>query len=143
MDEQADENADRAPGGSHPAVSGGAHRVAAAAVALEGLVLFALAARLVSELVSASPADPAGAAVEAALCVLFGAGLLGCAWVVLRGGRRPRGLLLTWQLLQVAVAIPALRDAWYIGVGLLVLSAVVIVALVRMPAPDPGRGEAG
>jgi hypothetical protein len=113
------------------------NRIAAAAVAVEALVLFAVGVRLVAELTAADPADPGGAAVEAALCGLAGAGLLVCAGAVLRGRRWPRGLLLTWQLLQVAVAVPALRDRWYVGVGLLVLSAVVIVALVRMPAPDP------
>jgi hypothetical protein len=125
--------------GPHRPVSGVVNRIAAAAVATEALVLVAVAVRLVVELTSADPADPGGAAVEAVLCIGFAAGLLGCAWAVLRGRRWPRGLLLTWQLLQVAVAIPALRDAWYIGAGLILLSAVVIVTLVRMPAPESGH----
>jgi hypothetical protein len=116
-----------------PRQSGTLNRIAAVTVAVEGLVLFAVAARLVVELGSETTADRGGAITEAVLCVLVGAGLLGGAWVVLGGRRWPRGLLVTWQLLQVAVAIPALRDQWYVGTGLLVLSAVALVALVRLP----------
>jgi hypothetical protein len=112
--------------------------VTAGAVAVEGLLLFAVAVRLSVE---AAPVDPGGKVAEVALSVLCGLGLLGCAWAVYRGRRWPRGLLLTWQLLQAAVAIPALGERWAIGVGLLLLSAVVIVGLVR--APGPAGPEAG
>ena len=120
-----------------PVHVGTAGRVAAAAVAIEGLVLLAVAVRLVVELTSAAPADRGGAITEVVLSVGFGAGLLGCASFLLRGRRWPRGLLVTWQLLQVAVAIPALRDQWYLGAGLLLLSAVGLVALVRLPSAGP------
>jgi hypothetical protein len=110
--------------------------LAAGAVAIEGLLLLGVAVRLSVELLSATPADPGGAATEAILCGLFGLGLLGCAWVVFGGRRWPRGLLLTWQLLQTAAAIPALGERWYVGTGLLLLAAVTIVGLVRVPAVD-------
>jgi hypothetical protein len=112
-------------------------RVAAGAVAIEGLLLLAVAVRLVAELASAAAGDTGGAAAEVVLCGLLGTGLLGCAWAVLAGRHWPRGLLLTWQLFQAAAALPALRERWYVGVGLLLLSAVVVVALVR------GSGPAG
>jgi hypothetical protein len=138
-----DETVAQAPNPAPRRRAGPLAAVTAAAVAVEGLLLLAVAVRLSVELASAAPADTGGAAAEVVLCVLFGLGLLGCAWAVSGGRRWPRGLLLTWQLLQTAAAIPALGERWYVGAGLLLLAAVVVVGLVRGPRPAPAGPEAG
>jgi hypothetical protein len=108
--------------------------LAAAVVALEGLVLLGFGAWVGVALVASDAADRGGAAVEVIFCVLIAAALLGCAWGMLRGRRWARGPVLTWQLLQAAAALPALGQRWYVGAGLLLLSLLVLVAVVRPPA---------
>ena len=114
--------------------------VAGALVAAEALVLVGLAVYVVVETFAATAEEPGGALALAGLALVTGAGLGGCAYGLVQGRGWTRAPVVTWQLLQAGVAMPLLRrDAWPVGIPLLV-AAVAVLALVltnRAPGPSP------
>jgi len=132
----------------HGRRTGAAARVVVAGVLLEALVLVGYGVFLAFETVAAQPADRLAAAFLAVIVVLFGVALLGCARAVLRRRPEVRVPLLLWQVLQVAVAVPALQQPeavsrWGIGVPLIVLALVVGAGMLHPAVLGPLSGPAG
>ena len=116
--------------------------VATALVVLEAVALIGLALFLVVELFVADAAEPGGAVGLAALTLVGALGLLLCARGVVAGRRWARAPTLTWQLLQLSIAVPAATsDRWYLGVPA-VLAALVVAGLMlsgrTLTEPPPG-----
>lgn len=98
---------------------------------LEGLALIAVAGLAVRGLV-AGQAQSVGLTVGVVVLALGVATLLGAAARALAAGRRwGRAPALTWQLLQLAVAVPGVRSGSQplVPTALLVASVVVLVGL--------------
>lgn len=94
-----------------------------AAVALEAALLFGVAGFYVARASGAS--DALGAVVAAALIALIGSFLLASARGLWRGQRWARAPVVTWQLLQLVVAVQLLSGPqWWLGAGLALLSVV-------------------
>lgn len=124
------------PDEAHPTRPPRALRVARTLVVAEAVVLAAAAAWSVVDLVRGVVGNPA----TAVFLALFA---LGVAWVLvaavralLRGSRRARGPVVTWQLLQAATGVTVLgvRDTpallpWFAGVAIAVAAAVVVAVL--------------
>ncbi|SDQ08633.1 hypothetical protein [Quadrisphaera sp. DSM 44207] len=126
--------------------SGRALLAVVAAVALEALLLLGVVVLYAVELLGAGAVDAAGATATAALAGAAGLGLGACARGLLAGRRWARAPVLTWQLLQAAVAVPLLAGPWWwAGAGLLVLAVVAgvglfapsVVAATTAPQPPP------
>ena len=104
--------------------------VATALVVAEAVVLVGLALFLVVELFVAEAAEPGGAVGLAALTLVGGLGLLLCARGIHAGRRWSRAPTLTWQLLQLSVAVPlAGSERWYLGIPA-VLAALAVAGLM-------------
>lgn len=108
---------------------------------MEGLVLLAVSLVYVVLLVVGTPTSTAAAIVSLVLFALLGLLLLASARAVSRRQHWARGPVLTWQLLQLAVAwYMAQGDPiWWVGAAVLVvlavLAAVGTVAATRSPHP--------
>src|SRR5262245_48586561 len=120
--------------------------VASVVVALEAIGLLVAAVVLAVQAFAAAPAAEGGAAtttnpraVDAFLAVLarlVGAGLGACARGLATGRGWARGPVITWQLIQAAVAIQTLRGhgavpmsstaQWLVGLPLLLGALVVL-----------------
>src|SRR5690625_7458157 len=84
----------------------------------------------------------------AVFVLVFGAGMrLALAWTLkalYRGKRWARGPLVTWQLFQLAVAIPVLQGSTpLIGVGLLLLAVIGMVGVFTPSALAASAGASG
>ncbi len=89
---------------------------AALLVGLESLALLAIAAVYIARAVTGQA--PADAAIAIAALVAVAAAALGAAlWGLLRGARWPRGLIVTWQLLQVAAGALLVQWSWAWGLA--------------------------
>ena len=101
--------------------------LAAVAVAVEGLVLLAVSLVYVVLLVVGTPTSAAAAVVSLVLFALLGLLLLVAARAVSRRRHWARGPVLTWQLLQLAVAWYMTQGdpIWWVGAGVLVVLAVL------------------
>lgn len=97
---------------------------------LEALALLAVAAFAVRAFV-AGQAQSVGLTIGVVVLAVGVAALLGAAARALAEGRRwGRAPALTWQLLQLAVAVPGLRsDSPLVSTALVLASVVVLVGL--------------
>lgn len=97
------------------------------------------------ELLRGAAADTAAGVVTVLVALGAGAFLLTCARALWVGRRWARAPAVTWQLLQLAVALPAARgDAPAVGIALVVVSLVVTGIVLSAPVrawtaqvPDP------
>ncbi len=104
--------------------------VIAAVVALEAVLLLAVAVFYLVELAVATPDDVVRALVTAALALLSGAGLLLVARGLLRSRRSARAPALVTNLILPPVAIGLFQGGrWYVGAPLLAAAATVVVLL--------------
>lgn len=97
---------------------------------IEALALLAGALLLIVALIGGFTDDTS----MAVFVLVFGGGMGLMLAVMLRnlsrGKRWARGPLVTWQLFQIAVAIPLLQGSTpWIGIALLLLAAVVLVGM--------------
>jgi len=97
---------------------------------IEALALFAGAILLIVALIGGFTDD----ASMAVFVMVFGGGMGAVLTIMLRniarGKRWARGPLITWQLFQLAVAVPLLQGSTpWIGAALLVLAVAVTVAM--------------
>jgi len=121
-----------------------ATRWAAVVVAAEGAVLVGAGVYLAVETVVGQASRRAAAVFLALIALLLGFALGWCARAFAAGRRWPRGPVLTWQLVQAAVAFQTLSghaampmpDAarWAAGLPLLAAAVFVVAVLLR----DPG-----
>lgn len=97
-----------------------------AVLALEVGLLLGVAGFSLVSVVRGVSAEPGMALASGALAALIG-GFLGlCGWALWRGRRWARAPVITWQLLQLAVAAPAVTGpAWWAGLALVAASLLV------------------
>jgi hypothetical protein len=111
-----------------------------AAVALEAGLLVGVAAFYLVLALGPDADEPGAAAATAALAALIGGFLILCARGLWRGRRWARGPVVTWQLLQLAVAVPALTGpGWPVGA---VLVGASLLAGVGLLTPQVTRATA-
>lgn len=104
-------------------------RVVTAIVALEGLLLWGVTAWLVVELLTETPTSVGGAFALLSLSVLAAVWVSFIAFNLPRRRSWTRGGALTWQLVQIMVAIGAFQGVYArpdVGWGLLAPSLLVI-----------------
>ncbi len=117
-------------------------RVVAATVLAESIVVVGYGFVLGIDTLVGSPVSRAGSAFLALLVVLLGAGVAAVGVGVWRGQRWSRAPALVWQVLQTAVAAPALESRPQVGVPLFVASVLVVVGLfVPGVLEDPADGS--
>ena len=137
--------------------------VASVVVALEALGLLAAALVLAVQAFTAAPASDSATtstahpqavdAVLAGMALIVGAGLAACARGLAMSRGWARGPVVTWQLVQGAVAIQTLRGhgavpmstaaQWLVGLPLLLgaLAVLAVVLVAQRPSSRPsGRG---
>jgi hypothetical protein len=105
-------------------------RVVAAAMCSEAIVVIGAGFVLAIGTLLANASSRAGAAFMALLVLLAGGGLVVVALGLWRGRRAARAPALVWQVLQLAVAVPALGSRPLIGVPLIGLAVVVTAGLL-------------
>ncbi|TMR94605.1 hypothetical protein [Nonomuraea basaltis] len=117
--------------------------IAAAVVALEGLVALGLGVFVAVETLTGTPDDLTTAVAEAAFGVLVGAGLLWVAWGGLfkmeRWGRSP-GVLAQIFMLPVAVTLIQ-SDQPQLGIPLIVLALAGLATLLAPPTTHALYGD--
>lgn len=104
----------------------------AALLAAEALLVWLAVAWLVFELLTATPASLAGAVAILVLVVVAALWVSAIAWGALRARSWIRGAALTWQLVQIFVAIGCFQGLYArvdLGWALLLPSLAVIVLL--------------
>jgi hypothetical protein len=119
--------ADQSAEAGRPALRG----VVALLVLIESFVVLCYGVFLAVETVTAAATERVAAGFLAAITIGLAAGLAVAARSVARGRRAARAPVLTWQILQIAVAAPALSARWYIGVPLIVVAIVTGVGALR------------
>lgn len=133
-----------APAATAAAGAAGTRRTVAAVVWLEAAGLLGLAVFLVIEAFAGTPVERGGAFVLALMTLLTGGGLALVARGVSTVQRWARAPVLTWQVLQAAVAFPALKTRWYLAVPLLIASLIAGSGVLRpgvLPTErEPPRG---
>ncbi len=108
----------------------GLRLVVGGVVLTESLLLGAATVVLVVEVFRQKPAQVAGALAEVVVLALLGFGLF-LAWrAVVRADPRARTPVLVWQVLQVAVGVPALSSWWYLATLVLVPSVLAGVGVL-------------
>jgi len=115
----------------------------AVAVGLEAGVLALGAVAVVVELFVADAASVPRALFLAGLAALGGAGMGAVAVGLARGLRWSRAPAATWQVIQAAVAIPALGTSWTVPAALaLTLGVIVVLGVLqaRLFGDLPSRG---
>lgn len=115
-----------------------------AAVALEALLLVAVAVFFAVEVVVARPSDPVLASAVAALALLVGVFLAACARALWFRRRWARAPVVTWQLLTLFAVLPSVLGAsWWAALVLLVLCVVAGAGLLtpKVVAETTARGR--
>lgn len=109
--------------------------VEVAALAAAGVVLLA-------EVVLGRAASAASTAATGAFAVFVAVLLAAAARALWRGRRWGRGPLVTWQVLQAAVALSQIGSPWLVG-GLVALAVAVVLGLLSPAsiAATSGGGE--
>ncbi|RVX44454.1 hypothetical protein EDD27_7188 [Nonomuraea polychroma] len=117
--------------------------IAAAVVALEGLIALGLGLFVAVEALTGKPGDMTTALAEAAFGVLIGAGLLWVAWGGLfkmeRWGRSP-GVLTQIFVMPVAVTLIQ-SDQPQLGIPLIVVALAGLVTLLLPPTTRALYGD--
>jgi hypothetical protein len=119
------------PGAAAGPRAPGLRRVVAGLVLAEAVVVAGYGFFLAVETVAADATDRVAAGFLAVMTIALGAGLALGAWAVAHGRRAARAPVLTWQILQIALAVPAVTVRWYVGVPLLAVAVVTAVAVMR------------
>jgi peptidoglycan/LPS O-acetylase OafA/YrhL len=119
-------------------------RAVAAVVVSEAIVVIGYGFVLAIDTLVSNPTTRSGAAFMALIVVLLGAGVAGVGVAVWRAQRWSRAPALVWQVLQLAVAVPALGSPRpWIGAPLVVM-AVAVIAGIFVPGvlddPDEDGG---
>jgi hypothetical protein len=105
--------------------------VVIAVVVLEAALLLVVAGVYVARVLSGVSGEPGVAFVTAVLAAVIGGFLVFASRGLWRGRRWARAPIVTWQLLQIAVAAPAVAGpVWWGGAALVVAGVVVLVALL-------------
>lgn len=104
--------------------------IALAVVGIEVVALLLVAAFLVGLLAQNADTERGVTVATLVFSVLMVGGLTTGGFAILRGRRWGRAPLVTWQLLQLFVAAPALSTAWPIGAALVALSVVGLATLL-------------
>ena len=131
MNEHSDQSRE-AGGEASPARRPPALLALAALLAAEALLVWLAAAWLVFELLTATPTSLAGAVAILVLGVVAALWVSAIAWGALRARSWIRGAALTWQLVQIFVAIGCFQGLYArvdVGWALLLPSIAVIVLL--------------
>ena len=102
-----------------------------AAILLEALVVAAYGLYLAFETLTAQATERVAAVFLVLVVLGLAAGLALAARGVLRRHRAARAPVLVWQVLQIAVAAPAVRTRWYVGVPLILLAIVAASGVLR------------
>jgi hypothetical protein len=105
----------------------------AAGLGLEGLALVVLAVSVVVVDLRGQAADRIGALVLGLTALALGAGLFAAAVGVARAQRWARSPAVVWQLIQLAVAVPALGSAPAVAVPAAVLAVGVGIGVLLTP----------
>lgn len=115
--------------------------VAASLVAVEGVLLVMYA---VLELASLTSGRLTMGLTTAAFFAVYGAGLLLCAWLVLRGQSWARSPIMLAQLIQLGVAWSFLggRTTW-VAVSLAMVALIVIAGVLHPASIDALSDEPG
>ncbi|MDN4480997.1 hypothetical protein [Demequina muriae] len=100
-------------------------RLAAVLVAAEGVTLVAVAAWIGARAVAGEDATAMAAAI-AALALGAGIALVWASRSLWRGAAWPRGLAITWQVLQAAAGVTVLE--WSVAVGAVVIATAILAA---------------
>jgi heme/copper-type cytochrome/quinol oxidase subunit 3 len=108
-----------------------ARRVVVLAVLLEAAAVAAYAVFLVVETVRGPVTEPVAAVFLALLTLALAAALVLAARAVAAGRRAARAPVLVWQILQLAIGVPALTTRWYVGVPLVLLAVVAGLGVLR------------
>jgi hypothetical protein len=130
-----------APTTSTPWTRSGARGWAALVVVAEAVVLVGAGLYLAVETVVGEANQRAAAAVLTVMVLAVGLALAWCARALAAGREWPRGPVLTWQLVQAAIAFQTLSDRaampmppaarWAMGTPLLAAAVFVIGVLLR------------
>jgi hypothetical protein len=108
--------------------------VVVAAVALEAALLVGVAVLEAAAALRGEAAVPGSALALGAMALLVGGFLLLCARGLWHGRRWARGPVATWQLLQLAVAVPmVLGPRWALGVPVVAVSLLTGIGLLTRP----------
>lgn len=102
-----------------------------AVVALEAGLLLGVTVASIAGVVTQAVTDAGVAMATGALAAIIG-GFLGlCARGLWRGRRWARAPVLTWQLLQLAVSVPAMGgQRWWVGAAFVAASLLVGLGLL-------------
>jgi hypothetical protein len=119
--------------------------IAAAVVALEGLVALGLGVLVAVETLTGAPQEMRTAVAEAVFGLLVGAGLLWVAWGGLfrmeRWGRSPAVLA---QIFMLPVAVTLIQsDQPQLGIPLIVVALAGLTTLLAPPTTHALYGDAG
>jgi hypothetical protein len=106
-----------------------ARRLVAAGIGAEAIVVIGYALVLAIAILVAKATSAPGAAFLAVLVAGIGVGVAALALGVWRGRRWARAPGLVWQVLQLAVAVPAVRSRPVVGIPLAALAGLVLVGL--------------
>lgn len=112
-------------------------------VALEALLVGAGAVYFLSQIFVSETTDLAGAIVIFAITAIIAVGLCLSALGTLKSKRWTRGAVLTWQILQIAVAtsfLQGLTDWQPVGWLLITLSIATLVTMFSRPATSQIEG---
>jgi hypothetical protein len=102
----------------------------AVVVVAEAIVLIGSGSVLAIDILVANPTSRSSAAFLALVVVLLGAGVAAVGVGLWRAQRWSRAPALVWQVLQLAVAVPALGSPRpWIGIPLVVMAAVVVAGV--------------
>jgi hypothetical protein len=104
-------------------------RAVAGLVCTEAIVVIGYGFVLGIEILVAKATSRAGAAFLALVVVVLGVAVGAVGVGVRRGQRWSRAPALVWQVLQLAVAVPAVPSRPLIGVPLVLLAGAVVVGL--------------
>jgi len=105
--------------------------IASLIVAIEGAVIVGLGLFMIGDAAMGNASDNSRALLLAVLAVTGGVGLLWCSLGLRRSRRWSRSPSLLWQMLSLAVGVPALSsDVWWVGVATIALALVAGLILV-------------
>lgn len=123
---------------AHPDAPPTPLRVAAAVAAVEGVALVAL---MVAELASLNSSRLEMGTSTAFFFGAYGAGLIACAWALVRMRSWGRGPVLFAQFVQLGLAWNFRDGMWWLSAVLAVLAVVALVCLVQRASIEALEGR--
>ncbi|KGM11022.1 hypothetical protein N869_03025 [Cellulomonas bogoriensis 69B4 = DSM 16987] len=110
--------------------------VAVAGVTLEALSLTVLAAWWVVGMIRVGSQAPAVGISLVVFCLAMALVLVAASRALVRGARRARSLVVTWQLLQGAVAASMVQAGVLWAWAVVAVSVVVVVLMMTRPVAE-------